>query len=119
MNSNRPSSFLLTSLPQHLQWYLHLQGPQTGPSRHWNFQQGHAYHELICQRYLRANRHRSFQACHVQQKINHFLPRNPNSCPSDPARLTLETRNLRRNKGCHQIHIIEVVHNYCHFLHLL
>merc|ERR1711890_94452 len=29
-------------------WDIHLQGPKAGPPGHWCIQQGHEYHELLC-----------------------------------------------------------------------
>ena len=29
--------------------FLHLQGPEAGPPRHWYQLQGHVHHELLCQ----------------------------------------------------------------------
>merc|ERR1711974_62810 len=36
-------------------WFLHLQGAEASASRHGCVLQGHVYHELLCQRFVRAN----------------------------------------------------------------
>lgn len=88
--------------------YLHLQGFEAGPSRHRYLQQGHVYHELFRERHLRAYCCRGQPPCPLQPEVNDHQPRDPDRCPSSPARRVGQARCLRRNKGCHQIHQLQV-----------
>jgi len=58
--------------------YLHLQGLEAGPPRHWNLEQGHEHHELIRQRHLRENRKRSLKAVQPQRPLDHLKSRGTN-----------------------------------------
>ena len=55
---------------------FNLTGAEASASRHGCVIQGHVHHELLCQRFVRANCWRGKQAGSLQQEVNFNLVNN-------------------------------------------
>ena len=88
--------------------HLHLQGPQAGPPWHWCIQQGHVHHELLREWHLWTHCCWSFPSCPLQQAINYHQQRDPDCCPSPPARWVGQARRIWGNQGRDQVHQLQV-----------
>ena len=62
-------------------------------------------------RHLRTRRNWGFQACCLQQEINHLIARDSNVGPTHPPRWTSKARRVRRHKGSDQVLQLKQIEN--------
>lgn len=75
-----------------------------GASGHGHLEQSDEHHELVCERRVRAHRHRGVQTDAVQQALDHHEPRGADRRAPAASGGTGQARRVRGHQSCHQVH---------------